>query len=307
MLREGPLPTSLHFLTYPFRVIKCRRDHGPCDLEEWCNCDCPRVQLSAMMMQPHFSSNFSCGTGSGLREWLLYSAPFQGQCLLEELYTHAPLQATTLHTVSYRPGDYGVRRSIVYMAGGCTLISSRIYERTDAHPKNILKGCIYEKFPDVVNFNFDLVNVHWSISAIDPVVDHARFHYVVVVFEEEHTESSLVLKLDLPPYEEIGAIYVPVVLTKSRLVTQTGIDLVCGPEGELCVCYRNGHEFPHGIEIYTCDGDFFVCWLDDDPSHAAGVELTLLLCRSQSCTTLVSLTVVQCLMILETAVSDVTY
>ncbi len=100
---------------------------------------------------------------------------------------------------------------------------------------------------------------------------HARFHYVVAVFEEEQQESSVVLKLDLRPYVEIGAIFVPLALTKRRLVAQTGIDMVCGPEEELCVCYHNGHELPHGDEVFTNDGDFFVCWIDDEPPQASGV------------------------------------
>ena len=192
--------------------------------------------------------------------------------LLGELYNSAPLQAMTLHAVSYHPSAYDVRRSTVYIAGGYTLISSRIYERTDVHSRSILKGCIYQRFPDVVDFNFDLVKVHWSISAIEPLVNHARFHYVLAVFEEDLQESIVVLKLDLPPYVEIGAIFVPLTLTKRRLIAQTGIDIVCGPEGELCVCYYNGHELLNGEETFTYDGDFLVCWLDDEPSQASGLE-----------------------------------
>ena len=192
--------------------------------------------------------------------------------LLGELYNSAPLQAMTLHAVSYHPSAYDVRRSTVYIAGGHTLISSRIYERTDVHSKSILKGCIYQRFPDVADFNFDLVKVHWSISAIEPVVNHDRYHYVLAVFEEELKESIVVLKLDLPPYVEIGAIFVPLTLTKRRLIAQTGIDMVCGPEGELCVCYHNGHELLNGDETYTYDGDFLVCWLDGETSQASGME-----------------------------------
>ena len=69
---------------------------------------------------------------------------------------------------------------------------------------------------------------------------------------------------------KIGAIFVPLTLTKRRLIAQTGIDMVCGPEGELCVCYHNGHELLNGDETSTYDGDFFVCWLDDEPPQAAG-------------------------------------
>ena len=151
----------------------------------------------------------------------------------------------------------------------------------DVHCKDILKGCIYQRFPDVVDFNFDLVKVHWSISAIEPVVNHARYHYVLAVFEEELKESIAVLKLDLPPYVEIGAIFVPLALTKRRLIAQTGIDMVCGPEGELCVCYHNGHELLNGDETFTYDGDFlryFRCncvpsWsTNDEPCEGRGLS-----------------------------------
>ena len=37
------------------------------------------------------------------------------------------------------------------------------------------------------------------------------------------------LKVDLPPYVDIGAIRVPQTLTKRRLILQTGLDLFCGP------------------------------------------------------------------------------
>ena len=58
-----------------------------------------------------------------------------------------------------------------------------------------------------------------------------------------------------------------------RLIAQTGIDMVCGPEGELCVRYHNGHELLNGEETFTYDGDFLVCWLDDEPPQASGLEV----------------------------------
>ena len=86
------------------------------------------------------------------------------------------------------------------------------------------------------------MKVHWSISSLEPVVNHAKVHYVLAVIEEEPVESIVVLKLDLPPYVDIGAVFVPQTLTKRRLITQTGIDMVCGREGEVCACYHNGYE-----------------------------------------------------------------
>ena len=54
------------------------------------------------------------------------------------------------------------------------------------------------------------------------------------------------------------------------LVIQTGIDLVCGPDGELCVCYHNGWELHRGEMVTVADGDFIVCWFDSDPKETTG-------------------------------------
>ena len=54
-------------------------------------------------------------------------------------------------------------------------------------------------------------------------------------------------------------------------MAQTGIDLVCGPEGEACVCYYNGQEFVQQVEIPTFDGDFLSCWLEAAPHMPIGV------------------------------------
>ncbi len=53
---------------------------------------------------------------------------------------------------------------------------------------------------------------------------------------------------------------------------QTGIDLVCGPEAELCACYHNGWELLSGEESTVHDGAFLVCWLDIEPREAIGAR-----------------------------------
>ena len=53
------------------------------------------------------------------------------------------------------------------------------------------------------------------------------------LFEEDLVETTVVLKVDLPPYVDVGAIRVPQTLTKRRLILQTGLDVVCGPGGEV--------------------------------------------------------------------------
>ena len=99
-----------------------------------------------------------------------------------------------------------------------------------------------------MDVNFDLVKVHWSISSLEPGVNHAKVHYVLAVIEEEPVESTVVLKVDLPPYVDIGAVRVPQTLTKRRLIMQTGLRMVCGPGGEVCACYDNGYELLSGEE-----------------------------------------------------------
>ena len=38
------------------------------------------------------------------------------------------------------------------------------------------------------------------------------------------------------------------------------------------MCYYNGHELLSGAETLTYDGDFLVCWVDDEPTLASEVE-----------------------------------
>ena len=112
-----------------------------------------------------------------------------------------------------------------------------------------------------------MVKVDPSMHAIDPVANLARQRYVVVPVEGD-LHVIVVLQLDLPPYLDIGAIIAPPVLDKGRLAEQTGIDLICGPEGELCICYHNGWELRSDEEAMMHDGHFIVCWFDKDPRES---------------------------------------
>ena len=158
--------------------------------------------------------------------------------------------------------------SVVYIAGGHTLISSRVYERVDVHGQAALIRGLHQRYPDLVDDNSYLVKVHWSICSLEPVVNHAKERYVLAVIEEDLVEPTVVLKVDLPPYVDIGAIRVPQTLTKRRLILQTGLDLVCGPGGEICACYHNGYELLSGETVTADDGDFFACWLDGEPQRS---------------------------------------
>ena len=162
----------------------------------------------------------------------------------------------------------------------------RVYERVNVHVKVALIRGLHQRYPDLVDVNSDLVKVYWSISSLEPGVNHAKGHYVLAVIEEDLVEPTVVLRVDLPPYVDIGAIRVPQTLTKRRLILQTGLDLVCGPGGEICACYHNGYELLSGEEATAYNGDFFVCWLDAEPQRStflAGCRF-LLPVANNSCT-----------------------
>ena len=112
------------------------------------------------------------------------------------------------------------------------------------------------------------------MQAMDPIVNVAKQRYVVVPVEEDF-QVYIALELNLPPYHEIGAIFVPPVLHKERLISQTGMNLVCGPTGELCICYHNGWELRGAEETTVRDDDFIVCWLDNTSEESTRAYISL--------------------------------
>ena len=87
----------------------------------------------------------------------------------------------------------------------------------------------------------------------DPVANSGTMRYVVIPVEGDY-QVYIALELNLPPYHETGSISVPPYLHKARLISQTGISLVCGPTGELCICYHNGWELQGAMVISSCVG-----------------------------------------------------
>ena len=59
-----------------------------------------------------------------------------------------------------------------------------------------------------------------------------------------------------------GSIFVPSLLTKRGLMARTGIDLVCGPDGENRACYCNDKELEQGDALPTANGGPLSFWLD---------------------------------------------
>ena len=113
----------------------------------------------------------------------------------------------TLHTVDVHPGVERARRSIVFIAGGYTLILSRRYETVDVHSRLELIGGIQRRFPDLATESIGLVEVHPSMQAMDPIANVTRKRYVVVPVEEDY-------QVYIASYHEIGAISVRLFFTR---------------------------------------------------------------------------------------------
>ena len=192
--------------------------------------------------------------------------------VLGELSQNAPLVADTLHTAGSYPFSERTLRTIVYIAGGDSLILSRCFI-TEAPPSRseLIQG-IKGRFPDLAMENIGLAEVHPSMHTINPVAHPGTLYYVVIPVEEDHL-VHIALELHLPPYHHLGSISVPPRLSKFRLIAQTGINIVCGPTGELCMCYLNGWELSNAQDARVYDGDFIICWLDRDSDSSARTQL----------------------------------
>ena len=85
---------------------------------------------------------------------------------------------------------------------------------------------------------------------------------------EDDITPVILFKAVLSTYEGLGAIYVPPTLNKHILIRETGLDIVCGPQGELCACYHNGFRLGF-IQLEIADLDFISCWpAENDPCES---------------------------------------
>ena len=92
---------------------------------------------------------------------------------------------------------------------------------------------------------------------------------------ERDIEGALRSRFPDLVHEGLGAIYVPPVLNKNILITDTGLDIVCGPQGELCACYHNG--LPLGnAQLEVADLDFISCWLAEDDTLSSASEVRVI-------------------------------
>ena len=92
----------------------------------------------------------------------------------------------TLHTAGSYPFSERILRTIVYIAGGGSLILSRCFV-TEALPirSEIIQG-IGRRFPDLTMENIGLAEVHPSMHTINPVAHPGTICFVVTPVEEDH-------------------------------------------------------------------------------------------------------------------------
>ena len=95
-------------------------------------------------------------------------------------------ELSQLHTAGSYPFSERILRTIVYIAGGGSLILSRCFV-TEAPPirSEIIQG-IGRRFPDLTMENIGLAEVHPSMHTINPVAHPGTLCYVVTPVEEDH-------------------------------------------------------------------------------------------------------------------------
>ena len=133
------------------------------------------------------------------------------------------------------------------------------------------------RFPDLVQDNFGIGQVHLSYYLTEPVTDPGWSIQLVIPIAEDDDTPVVLFKAVLSTYEGLGAIYVPPVLNKNILITETGLDFVCGPQGELCACYHNGFQLGFA-QLEVADLDFISCWLAEDNTLPGASEVRAMAC-----------------------------
>ena len=114
--------------------------------------------------------------------------------------------------------------------------------------------------------------VHSSYYLEEPVAHPGWSVQLVIPIVEDDNTPVVLFKAVLSTYEGLGAIHVPPILNKYILITDTGLDIVCGPQGELCACYHNG--LPLGdAQTDVSDLDFISCWLTEEETLSSASDV----------------------------------
>ena len=169
------------------------------------------------------------------------------------------------------------RGTTVFIPGGNTLIMSRKVTLIGPDSDRDIEGALRRRFPDLAQDNFGIGQVHSSYYLVEPVAHGGWSVQLVIPVEEDDDTPVVLFKAVLSTYEGLGAIYVPPVLNKYILITDTGLDIVCGPQGELCACYHNGLSLGNA-QLEVADLDFMSCWLAEDDTLSSASEVRVRAC-----------------------------
>ena len=164
------------------------------------------------------------------------------------------------------------RGTTVYIPGGNRLVFSRKIDLIGPTLARDLDGALRGRFQDLTQDNFDIGLVHLSYYLTEPVADPSWEIRLVIPVVEDDITPVVLFKAVLSTYEGQGAIYVPPSLNKQMLLSETGLDIVCGPQGELCACYHNGFQLGF-TRLEVADLDFISCWMvEENPAEASEVR-----------------------------------
>ena len=153
-----------------------------------------------------------------------------------------------------------------YIPGGNRLIFSRKINLIRPNREQDIEAALRGRFPDLAQDNFHTGLVHLSYYLTEPVAHPGWNIRLVIAVVEDDITSVVLFKAALSTYEGLGAIYVPPHLNKQILITETGLDIVCGPQGELC----------NGFQL-----DFVSCWLVEEDSVPTAPEVRNMACAGR--------------------------
>ena len=173
------------------------------------------------------------------------------------------------------------RGTTVFIPGGNTLIMSRKVTLIGPNSERDIEGALRRRFPDLAQDNFGIGQVHSSYYLMEPVAHGGWSVQLVIPVVEDDDTPVVLFKAVLSTYEGLGAIYVRPVLNKYILITDTGLDIVCGPQGELCACYHNGLPLDNA-QTEVSDLDFISCWLAEEDTLSRASEVRVGTCDVSS-------------------------
>ena len=186
----------------------------------------------------------------------------------QQLHRH-PTILTGGHINSYVQQTRG---TTVYIPGGNRLAFSRKINLIGPTLARDLDGALRARFQDLAQDNFHFGLVHLSYYLTEPVVDPSWEIRLLIPVVEDDITPVVLFKAVLSTYEGLGAIYVPPFLNKQTLLSETGLDIVCGTQGELCACYHNGYQLG-STRQEVADRDFISCWMvEENPADASEVR-----------------------------------